>query len=129
MSETIRDGRGRGYEVEVNKNHQMLVDAVTQVEEAAIADAFGLTFTITTNVVTLNSTNQHLLLYMKNTSSKRKLYNATLEIGYNGGSTNHNRCMNLQILWVFPCILPYHLYKQNIVIFFLQLPLLLPFLH
>ena len=101
MSETIKDGKGRGYLAEVNENHQMNVDAVIQREEVYISDNFGQTFAITTNVVTLNSTNQHLLLYMKNTSSKRKLYNATLEIGYNGGSTNHNRCISLQILGGF----------------------------
>lgn len=98
MSETIKDGKGRGYLVEVNENHQMFVNSIIQREEVYISDTFGLTYTITTNVVTLNSTNQHLLLYMKNTSATKRLYNATLEIGYNGGSTNHNRCVSLQIL-------------------------------
>jgi len=98
MSETIKDGKGRGYLAEVNKNHQIKTGAVTQREESYIADKFGLTYIITTNGVFLNSTNQHVLLYIKNTSPTKKLYHATLEVGYNGGSTNYNRSMDLQIL-------------------------------
>jgi hypothetical protein len=98
MSETIKDGKGRGYLAEINEKHQIETEAVTQREESYIADKFGLTYVITTNSVILNSTNRHVLLYIKNTSPTRKLYHATLEIGYNGGSTNYNRSMDLQIL-------------------------------
>lgn len=98
MSETIRGGNGPGFLVDVNKNNQMSIDAVIKREEAYLSNKFGQTYTISTNVVTLNSANQHLLLYMKNTSSTKLLYNATLEVGYNGGSSNHDRCMELRIL-------------------------------
>lgn len=98
MSETIKDGKGRGYLAEVNSDHQLMADTVTQREESYIADSFGRTYVITTKAVTLNSTNQHVLLYLKSTSSTRNLYHATLEIGYNGGSTSYNRSMNMQIL-------------------------------
>jgi hypothetical protein len=98
MSETIKDGKGRGYLAEVNSNHQLMTDTVTQREESYIADNFGQTYVVSTKAITLNSTNRHVLLYLKNTSPTRKLYHATLEIGYNGGSTNYNRSMKLQIL-------------------------------
>ena len=98
MSETIKDGKGRGYLAEVSDDHKLETETVTQREESYIADAFGQTYIIATQAVTLNSTNRHVLLYIKNTSSTRNLYHATLEIGYNGGSTNYNRSMNLQIL-------------------------------
>ena len=101
MSETIKDGKGRGYLVEVNEDHQLMTDTVTQREESYIADTFGQTYVVTTKSVTLNSTNRHVLLYLKNTSPTRNLYHATLEIGYNGGSTNYNRSMSLQILGGF----------------------------
>lgn len=98
MSETIKDGKGRGYLAEVNENHHIKTDAVIQREESHIADIFGETYVISTNVVTLNNTNRHVLLYIKNTNSLKKLYHATLELGYNGGSTNYNRSMNILIL-------------------------------
>ena len=98
MSEIIKDGRGRGYSAEVNDKHQLLTEAVVQREESYIADKFGQTYVITTNSITLNSTNRHVLLYIKNNNTTKNLYHATLEVGYNGGSTNYNRSLDLQIL-------------------------------
>ena len=96
--EVIVSGKGVKYPAEVNENFQLKTDGVIQRDELFIAEEFGQTYVITTNAVTLNSTNQHFLLYIKNNNSLKKLYNATIEVGYNGGSTNHNRCMILQIL-------------------------------
>lgn len=98
MSETIRDGKGRGYLAEVSEEHHLMTDSVIQREESHVADSFGQTYIVTTNVVTLNSLNRHVLLYLKSTNALKKLHHATLEVGYNGGSTNFNRSMNLQIL-------------------------------
>ena len=98
MPEMIRDGKGRGFLAEVNEQQQLTAVVVAQREESYIADKFGETYIISTNGVILNSINQHVLLYIKNTSSVKKLYHATLEAGYNGGSTNYDRSMKLQIL-------------------------------
>jgi hypothetical protein len=92
MSETIKDGRGRGYSVEVNEKHQMSVDAVVQTEELEIAQ-LGYAFVASTKVVTLNSTNPHLIFYLKNTSSSKNLHVWISNFGWNGGSVNHNRTM------------------------------------
>jgi len=99
--ETIRSATGHKNPWKINKYFQGEVHSVQQKEELFIAEKFGQTFIISTNVVTLNSTALHLLLFLKNTSATKYLYNATLEPGYNGGSTNHNRCMNLLILGGF----------------------------
>lgn len=101
MPDTIRDGTGEGFLVKVTEQHRMLVSSVVQREESYIADEFGQTYVITTQGVTLNSINQHVLLYVKNTSPTKKLYHATMEIGYNGGSVNRDRSMKLQILGGF----------------------------
>lgn len=92
MSETIRDGRGRGYEVEVNEKHQMITDAVIQTEESEIAE-LGYAFVVSTKVVNLNSTNPHLFLYIKNTNTEKRMYTWVVNFAWNGGSTNHNRTM------------------------------------
>ena len=65
MSETIKDGIGRGYLAEVNPRNKIMGDSVMQTEEADIA-SLGYSFVVSTKVLTLNSTNPHLFLYFKN---------------------------------------------------------------
>jgi hypothetical protein len=92
MSETIKDGKGRGYLAEVSEKNKMMCDSVVQTEEAEIAE-LGYSFVASTKVLTLNSTNPHLFLYMKNTNSEKTMRAWTVRFGWNGGSTNHNRTL------------------------------------
>ena len=97
MSETIRDGKGRGFLAEVNDRNKMMNDAVIQTEEADIAE-LGCSFIVSTKILTLNSTNPHLVLYFKNTNNLKTMRIWVSNFGWNGGSTNHNR--TLKWSWV-----------------------------
>ena len=90
MSETIKDGKGRGYLAEVNQKHQLITDSIVQTEESEVAE-LGYSFVISTKVITLNSTNPHLFLYIKNTNAEKNMYFWIANFAWNGGSTNHNR--------------------------------------
>ena len=92
MSETIKDGIGRGYLAEVNNRNKIMGDSVMQTEEADIA-SLGYSFVVSSKVITLNSTNPHLFLYFKNTNSEKNMHIQVVRFGWNGGSTNHNRTM------------------------------------
>lgn len=92
MSESIKDGRGRGFLAEVNETHRLNVDSTIQTKEMEIAET-GYAFVMSTLQVTLNSINPHLLMYIKNTNSEKNLYLWNVTFSWNGGSTNHNRTM------------------------------------
>jgi hypothetical protein len=92
VSETIKDGKGRGYLAEVSERNKIMMDSVMQSEEADIA-GLGYSFVVSTKVLTLNSTNPHLFLYFKNTNSEKNMHIQVVRFGWNGGSTNHNRTM------------------------------------
>jgi len=92
MSETIKDGTGRGFLAKVNELNQVEVSSVGRTEESEVADG-GYSFVASTEVLTLNSLNDHLLFYIKNTNTIKRLKLWTIHFGYNGGSTNHNRTM------------------------------------
>ena len=92
MSETIKDGKGRGYLAEVNEKNKIMGDSVIQTEEAEITE-LGYSFVASTKVLTLNSTNPHLFLYVKNTNSEKTMRIWIANFSWNGGSTNHNRTL------------------------------------
>ena len=92
MSETIKDGTGKGYLVKISEKNKIMSDSVIQTEESEIAE-LGYAFVVSTKVLTLNSTNPHLFLYVKNTNSEKTLRSWTCRFGWNGGSTNHNRTL------------------------------------
>ena len=91
MAETIKDGTGTGKLLKINDNNKMVCDSVVQTEEAEIAARTGLSFVSSSKVLTLNSTNPHLFLYIKNTSSDKNMHFWVANFAWNGGSTNHNR--------------------------------------
>jgi hypothetical protein len=88
--EKIIDGTGTGRLLKINEFNRAEVCAVTHTEESACAE-LGNSFAISTLVVTLNSTNPHLLLYIKNTNSNMNMRVWVTNISWNGGSINHNR--------------------------------------
>lgn len=76
MSERIIDGRGRGYEVEVNSDHKLEVLSTTRTEMTYHSERDGDTFMFATNghidVPVANTT--YGILYVKNTSETKDLY-------------------------------------------------------
>jgi len=93
MADTIRDGKGRGFLAEVGENNKLMTDCVMQTEGASIAD-LGYSFVVSSGIFALNSTNPHLFIYIKNTHRIKLIYNWFFYIGWNGGSTNHNRTLS-----------------------------------
>ncbi len=97
MPEQIRDGTGTGKLWKINADNKAEVTAVVQTEEAAAAEA-GYAFSISTGIVTLNSTNPHLLLYLQNTDADLEMRVWVVNFSWNGGSTNYNRTMRWSLV-------------------------------
>ena len=93
MAEQIKDGIGRGYLLEINEKHRAQANAVIQTDDATVSEEDGLAFTLTTGPLTLNSTNPHKILYLKNLNSTKNMYIWVIIISWNGGNTNYNRSL------------------------------------
>lgn len=89
----ILDGTGRGYRWAINELHRGQIDAVVETEETDVCERTGLAFVASTQIVKLTNSNPHLLLYMKNTNPDRTMRIQVANFGWNGGDTNHDRCM------------------------------------
>jgi len=98
MPEQIRDGTGTGKLLKVNDCNRMMCSSIVQSEESEINEREALAFIVSTKVLTLNSTNPHLFLYIKNTNTDKNMYLWIANFAWNGGSINHNRTMKLS--WV-----------------------------
>lgn len=93
MAEIIKDGTGTGRLLMINDDNRAMCDSIIQTEEAEVAEIHELAFVSSSLVHTLNSTNPHLFLYMKNTSADKDMHIWIANFGWNGGSTNHNRTL------------------------------------
>lgn len=97
--EKIIDGTGKSYLLKINEENRAEVCAVTHTEESACAEK-GFSFGVSTKVLTLNSTNPHLLLYIKNTNADLNMRIWVTNISWNGGSTNHNRTIKWSMVGI-----------------------------
>ena len=89
----INDGIGRGYLLKVDSKNRAHVMATRISEIGYVAQTTNDSYTISTNSFTFNSTNEHPIVYIKNTNSTKKLSFTIAHYGWNGGDTNYNRCM------------------------------------
>ena len=69
MSDTIKDGKGRGYLAGVNSDNQLLTRA-TAIEQRLVSAIDGNYFEATTGVVTLTDAAELDILYIKYTGTK-----------------------------------------------------------
>ena len=97
--EKIIDGTGTGRLLKINEYNAAEVCAMIHTEESARAE-LGFSFGISTKVVTLNSTNPHLLLYIKNINPNMNMRIWVTNISWNGGSTNHNRTLKWSMVGI-----------------------------
>lgn len=93
MAEQIRDGKGRGYLLEISEKHKVQSNAVVQSDDAAVSEEDGLAFSVGTGPMFLDSTNTHMVVYLKNTDVNKNLYLWTITLSWNGGDINHNRAL------------------------------------
>lgn len=89
----ILDGTGKGYRAKVTNCGKLEVCSVVETNESYLSGNFGRAFSISTLVQTLNSTNEHYVMWMKNQSQNYDMRIWVANFAWNGGSTNHNRVM------------------------------------
>ena len=92
MPDTIRDGKGRGFLAEVTSDNQLYTKCIMEPLATHTSREKGLYYYASSGVVTANSTNQHVVLYIINSDPSNNLKIDRVALSYNGGSTNHNRC-------------------------------------
>lgn len=89
----ILDGSGKGYRAFVNDYGKLEVCATVETNESYISSVFGRAFSVSTLVHTLNSTNEHYVMWLQNQSQQYDMRIWVANFAWNGGSTNHNRVM------------------------------------
>lgn len=89
----LQDGAGKGYWAKIDRYNRINCYSTCLKEISYISVANELAFSITTDSITFNSTNEHPWLYVKNTNSDLYLYFSSIMYSFNGGDTNHNRSM------------------------------------
>lgn len=88
----IVDGLGRGFVAEVNSENKFQVNSVN--EEQSVFETFrGRSYNINTGTISLTSTSESALLYVKNDSSTDDLVltAAIYLLGYTQGTTGEHR--------------------------------------
>jgi len=93
----IKDGGGTGKLVKVNDYNQLDVNSVSLAEPIYIAREFGDYYTANFPATTSNSINEHIVLWLRNDNASKKIFIYNYIFGYNGGNTNHNRCMRFKV--------------------------------
>ena len=68
MTDTIKDGEGRGYLAAVNSDHQLLTRA-TAVEQRLESSVDGHYYEATTEVITITDAAETPIIYIKNTDT------------------------------------------------------------
>lgn len=87
---TIKGARSN-RSVEVNDEGKMETTAQTEQEIVHWARSTGKAYTIFMPSTTLNSTNEHGILWIQNTDPDNWFHIQRMAVGWNGGDTNHNR--------------------------------------
>jgi len=93
----IQDGAGKGYWAKVDSYNRFVTYTTTQKEVADVSVRTERAFSVTTDAITFNSTNEHPWLWLKNTNSNLLLFFSSIIYSYNGGDTNHNRVMTKRV--------------------------------
>lgn len=93
----IQDGTGKGYWAKVDSYNRINTYSTTIKEISDVSTRNENAFSVTTDVYTFNSTNEHPWLYIKNTNPNLYLYISSIIYSYNGGDTNHNRVMTKRV--------------------------------
>lgn len=88
----IQDGSGKGYWTKVDSYNRIHTYSTGLKEISDVSSRSENAYSITTDVITFNSTNEHPWLYMRN-DSDLYLYISSVIYSYNGGDTNHDRVM------------------------------------
>lgn len=85
----VLDGTGTGRRAKVNTDNQLLTRAVSLPYNTFISDSKGLSFSMSTGMLTMTTT-AGVVMYFKNTDSE-SFHIQSIFINWNGGSTNFNR--------------------------------------
>ena len=94
MPESIRDGKGRGYLLEINREQKAEVQAIVVPEITHVSEVHGEAYSALTDKLTLGDTSVHQAFYMLNNSATKNIYIESVSIAWNGGSTNYNRTLH-----------------------------------
>jgi len=93
----IQDGSGKGYWAKVDSYNRTHTYSTTLKEISDVSSRTENSYSVTTELFTFNSTNEHPWLYIKNTNPSLYMFISSIIYSYNGGDTNHNRVMTKRV--------------------------------
>lgn len=97
MSDLIlRDGAGTGARAGVTSDNRLRTEAVTESRLAHWTFEEQLAFAATVSEMTIPSTSEHAIFWIKNTDSERTLRVYRMGVSWNGGGTTWYKTLNLK---------------------------------
>ena len=89
----VQSGTGNSQWMEVDSYHRAKTFATKITEFADVSRREEEGYSVSTDALTFNSTNEHPFLFMRNDNTDLLLFFSSIIYSYNGGDTNHNRTM------------------------------------
>lgn len=93
----IKNGAGDGHLVEVTSENKACVRADASARGVSRATA-GFRFAVNTGDLALGAGFDGPVLYFENTDNDRDFYIESIVVNWNGGDTNHDRALRMQIV-------------------------------
>lgn len=92
----IKDGTGTSSLAKVDSDNHLDTKAITEPLSTYRSREYGDYFIISLTATTLNSTNEHMMIYLRNDNKDKNIEIFYHAYGYNGGNTNRNRTMEFR---------------------------------
>ena len=93
----LQDGAGKGDWAHIDSYNRLHTYSTTIKEISDISTRHENSYSVTSDVYTFNSTNEHPWLYIVNDNPNLYLYISSIMYSYNGGDTNHNKTMTKRV--------------------------------
>ena len=87
----IDDGSGRGYRAKVDQYNRLDTYSTTIPEASDVSVRTERAFSVSSDVLTFNSTNEHPFLLIKNMSTDLLLYFSSIQYSFNGGNSGGDK--------------------------------------
>lgn len=89
----IQDGSGSGHWVKVDSYNRLHTHSVVLTESSFISEKNAQAFSISTDILTFNSLNEHPFVWIRNDDPNKKLVFSSVIYSHNGGNTTGNKTM------------------------------------
>lgn len=96
MAHIIEDGKGTGNKARVDENNKLATTSIIRSEMAFISEKNGEAFRLTSTFIAVPAS-RVLAFWIQNISASSHFHVEKFRVGWNGGDTNHDRCLKAEL--------------------------------